>query len=1109
MTQCCHARFAFPLIYLLLPCPYLNAQISSGTTYLHQPTIHADVVAFSAAGDLWTASSSGGAAKRLTSDHGTEGDPHFSPDGRWIAFTGRRDGSPEAYVIPASGGESRRLTYDPYGVAVTGWSSDGREVLFKSARENDEPTFRLYSVSVRGGAPQLLPLPPISAAAANQNGREIAYVAPSYNRLWFGYRGGQAGDVWIADTSARTFRNVTSSRFVETSPAWANGDLFFSSEAQGMANLFRLSRSTGQAVAITRYTDHPVRAITSDGHRLVYEHGTSIEIFDPRAGQVSRPSFTFPGLVVPDERVVNGANLLREIHLSPANDRLVVAARGQLALVPLHGRASVLEATVAARAETPAWSPDGKAIAFVSDRSSDEEIWLQSADGSGVARQLTRNGSGPLASLVWSPDGRWIAAGDHELRVLLVDAQSGATRVVDQGTNPETGSYSSVNDSYRFSPDGRWLAYAKLESNDRHSVYLYHIDQKTRTRVTPREVNSFSPVFDPAGRYLFFLADREYFGRRDLLTLVPQYTRPKTRVSFVTLREYETDPTMRSGPQSSPALTRVANEVRIDTANIQRRIVDVPLPTADYDRIDATMNHVLFTSGGSLMGYRLGAVSPSVLGPAGPYEVARDGRHVLLTTGVTSRVFDAEAATPDSGAQLRLDSLTLRIKTRAEWQQILLDAGRAMHRYFYDPAMRGLEWPQIVRKYEEQLPAVTNREDLNLVISDLMSELRTSHAKVEGGDLGVSPTSVPIGSLGVDFVEVPNANGPRIRRLLEGDPFDPRLRSPLLSPGLGVHAGDFIVAVDGVSLHEGADINAYLLGKADSLVRLTVSGTADGTNARDVSVRLLADESRLRVAAGAAKRRDFVEKATGGRLTYVHLPTMGPEALEQYGKRYFANRDRAGIIFDVRNNGGGSVGESILLQLANPPEIFHKPRYGKSWTRQGWGFAGALAVMCDGSSGSNAEEFCYGFKHYRLGPVIGSRTEGGVIGGCCGHPLVDGGVLMIPNYLGWVVKNGNALRIIEGDGVLPDVDIAFDPVAYLGGRDVVLEAAVHRMLSQLESRSPKRSAPPPPSRQQSQREAPVALRNRMERTSRSMHVRSVFVSNVLHQAKRLIDPLNR
>ncbi|HYN81274.1 MAG TPA: PDZ domain-containing protein [Gemmatimonadaceae bacterium] len=1011
---------------------------------------------------MWIGTATGGDAKRLTTLPGNETDARFSPDGKTVAFTGQADGSPEVYLMSVDGGVARRLTFDPYGVAVQGWTADGSRVLYRSARENDEPTFRLYAVDTSGGAPEGLPLPPISLASAAPDKRRIAYVPPTYNRLTFGYRGGQAGDIWIADTNRHTFRKLTRFSGVDTSPCWSQSGLYFISERNGAANLFELNVSTGVARALTKFTDHPVTSLGCDEGFVIFAQAGAVHILDTRTSVVARPAFHLRDWTVSARRVVPVNSGVRSFDVSPNLDKILVSTRGQLVSADINGKSfGVIHSVPGSRAENGVFSPDGKRIAFVSDASGDEEIWIQDAQPGALARQVTNGKAGPLASLVWSPDGKWLAGGDHELRVLLIDVGSGTATVVDQAVNPESGSYSSVNSSYRFSPDSRFLAYAKWDTNDRQSIYLFDVVTRSRTRITPRGVNSFSPVFDPGGDYLYFLADREYNGRRDPNTVLPFYA-STTRVSLLTLRRDTRFPrkatTNRAG-SASPRMTIV------DLDGIATRAVDLPLPTGDYDRIDAVYGTILLGGQSGLSAFNLAEQKLTPLNIAGDYRVATDGRHVLVRTAPgTFTLIDPTKEKRDSAViAVSFDSATIVVDQKAEWRQIIEDAGRAIRRYFYDPSMRGLDWGGVVRKYVAQVPALSTREDVTRVLQDLLAELRTSHARVQGGDITPPPVGKPMGFLGGDFRAVPGVGAFKIVRLLSGDPFDPRQRSPLLAPGLGVHPGSYIVGIDGERPRPNADLNQYLVGKGNSEVKLLINSAPTDVGAQEIVVKALGDESKLRHAAWTETRRKFVEKRSGGRITYVHLPTMMREGLEQIGKYYYSSRDASGIIFDVRNNGGGSIAESFLLQLANPPRIFHKPRYGESWTRQSWGFGGLKSLLCDGSSGSNAEEFCYGFKDYKLGPVVGSATEGGVIGGCCGHTLVDGGSIMIPNYLGWALENGRPLAIIEGQGVLPNIHVDFDPVAYLAGRDAQLERAVTDMLSRLRTSPPPVLRPPQPS----------------------------------------------
>ena len=1024
--------------------------------YLHKPSIHRNLVVFTAGGDLWLGQTSGGHARRLTRESGDETDARFSPDGRHIAFTGMSDGTPEVYVIADTGGIPVRLTYDPFGATVLGWKPDGSAILFQSARENDEPFFRLYSVPTTGGSPTKLPIPAIGTAAMNRDGKRVAYTLPSYNRLWFGYRGGQASDVWLTDLTARTFKRLTNDHAVDTSPIWVQDNLYYLSQRDGYANLYQLKRDG--RVAVRHASLYPVRSLDTDGLQIVYELGTGIEVYDPVRGVATRPTFTLDGWEPPTGRNLLAGPWVHPGYLAPDTARIVADARGQIVLTSIrNGISRVIEARPGTRAQMPVWSPDGSEIAFVSDASGDDEIWVLRADGSGQLRQLTHFGVGPLGRPAWSPDGKWIVTADHQLRILLADAINGEHFVVAQGVYPETGSYSSINSSYRFSPDGRWLTYSMPGASDRQIVFLYEIARHRATPVTPPDVAAYAPEFDPEGRYLYFLADRQFDAKRDLVSRTFTFG-PRTRVSLVALARATPSPLILESHQNSAISPSRATPVDLD--GITARVVDLPFPTGDYTRLAAINDRVLAVSGGDLLGFDLTTAKFLTLKRGVPdFTLASDGRSVLATTGGTFTLLDVSGDTARVAGVASIDSLMIHVDSRAEWGQIFRESARVMSRFYYDSTLGGRDWRAITAKYATQLPAVADRADLNAVLSSLLSELSTSHARVDGGDLSPQPARGPrMGFLGADFAASPSGAGLRIARLLPGDGIDLQVRSPLLSPGLRVSVGDYLLSIDGSPVGANDDLYKRLLGKADKEVTLVLNSVPSVEGSWTVRVRALSEEGRLRQATWGDNRRAYVDRASDGRFGYVHFPTMLRDALQEFGKFYYSNLDKDAIIFDVRNNGGGSVAALLLLQMANKAALYHKPRYGESWTRQGWGYDGKMALLCNEYSGSNAEEFCYGFRRYQLGPIVGSRTEGGVIGSCCGHPLVDGGSVSVSNFAEWDVAGK---WIIEGEGVVPDVPVFQDPAAVLQGRDPQLERTVQLLRAQLTEKPLSRPAPPP------------------------------------------------
>ncbi|HTE17495.1 MAG TPA: protease, partial [Armatimonadota bacterium] len=589
----------FALLLVTLPAAVRGGVPTS--SFLRRPDIHGDRVVFTSEGDLWLGSVKGGTARRLTTHEGLEGAARFSPDGALLAFTGQYDGGTDIYVMPAEGGSPRRLTYGAGGVTV-GWTPEGKQVLYRSRRASPEGNNRLWSVPVEGGMPRLLPIPRAELASMHRDGRRVAYVPVSGEwQHWKRYQGGQADDIWLADLEAKTFKKLTDYAGVDTAPVWAGDRIYFVSERNDVANLFRMDASGGKVTPVTRYTDFDVRYPASDGERVVFEYGNGIALLDPKGDEVRPLAFTLGSERVharprriPVQQSVNWSNI------GPSGKRLLFEARGQILTVPVEsGDFRMIAPRPGSRSQYPAWSPDGKWIAFVSDRSGEEQVWVAPAAGAGAPRQLTTDHRGPLGALIWSPDSKRIAVGDREMRIMVVDVETGALTQVDQ--SDRGGSYDATNYSYRFSPDSRWLAYHKTEPNDNNVVYLYELATAKKVPVSSPEMNSYGPSFDPTGKYLAFLSDRSFN---------PQGTGPTrffavqktTKVSLLTLAAETPSPFLLTNdeeamPDATPAPPAAADPtaktepaapggerpaaveakpVKVDLEGIAQRIIDVP-----------------------------------------------------------------------------------------------------------------------------------------------------------------------------------------------------------------------------------------------------------------------------------------------------------------------------------------------------------------------------------------------------------------------------------------------------------------------------------------------------------------------------------------------------
>jgi tricorn protease len=1068
--------------------------------FLRMPHLHGDRIVFSSEGDLWVGSIQSRTAERLTTHPGEETAAFFSPDGASLAFTADYDGATEVYVMPVTGGAPRRLTYDGH-VRTVGWSPDGSLVYYRSSNRNPEVGVdRLWRVPAAGGVPELLPISRVSFASLADDGRRLAFVPVSGEwQHWKRYRGGMADDIWLTDLDTHTYRKLTDFPGVDTSPVWVGDQLYFVSERDGMANLYRYDPASGQVTPATRFTDYDVRYPSSDGRRVVFEHGAGLSLFDPKTSQTEELRFNMNSdriharpHRVPAERSLNS------VALGPTGRRVLFETRGQLVSVPADsGDTRLIAPDPQSRAQLPAWSPDGKSVAFVSDRSGEEQIWIAPSSGPGEPRQLTRDRQGPLCKIVWSPDGRRLAVSDREARILLVDVATGETTVADQ--SDRAGSYDYINTSYRFSPDGKWLTFWRVEPTWNQVVYLYNIAQKTKVAVSNPETTSGSPCFDPDGKYLYFLTDRTFNPLYGWANRYYTYDR-LTNVSLVPLAADTPSPfLLKAVDEGTPVESKDATAdstkkkedknrkadrdkplpvVKVDTDGIEARVESVPVPADRYVKLEAIEGRLLLmtyedfppegwtppdAATNQLRFFDLQKKTVTVLKDRlTDFEVSADRRKLLLRSRKEFTVVDATAKEVEKDAvKVPLSGVMVSVEPEAEWRQMFHEAWRIGRDFFYDPNMHGVDWEAVRRKYELLVPGMADRSDLNRIIGEMIGELNAGHAYIGGGDLPGAPR-VPMGYLGADFAPAPAGDGApaafRVTKIYPGDGFDFSARSPLLTAGVNVKVGDYILAVNGRPVRGDADLQEFLAGTAGQITALTVNNRPSLDKAREVRIRPLAGEDQTRYYDWVEGRRAYLRAHGGENLAYIHIPDMVTGGLREFAKHYYASLDKDGLIFDVRNNGGGSISSLLLLQMSQKPYRWFKPRYGASWTRQDWGYLGPSVALVNEFSGSNAEEFCDGFQALKLGPVIGVRSWGGEVGSGGGYPLLDGGKIFIPNYGEWAP---DGRWIVEGKGVDPDQTVENSPDAVAGGSDPQLDAAIAYLKDKL-SREPLRRPEPPP-----------------------------------------------
>ena len=1065
----------------------IPATSSAPTKLLRFPDVHGDRVVFSYAGDLWTASTSGGLAERLTAHPGLELFGKFSPDGRWIAFTGQYDGDEQVYVIPSSGGEPRQLTFYPahgpltprwgYDNQVYGWSPDGTKILFRSLRDADggRTETALYTVELTGGLAEKLPMPTSGAGDFSPDGKRLVY-SPLFRdfRTWKRYEGGWAQDLYLFDLTSHAVEPVAHSVRTERDPMWLGDAIYFVSDRDGVLNLYRFDLGRKSVEQMTHEAVWDVRWASSDNRaQIVYEIDGELALFDATSRASRRLSIS-----VPDDGVnrrpsrISAARQIEDFELSPKGERALFVARGDVFTAPIEkGPTRNLTASSRAHDKHARWSPDGRRIAFVSDRTGEDQVYLIDQDGSHPAEPLTDRFAAMLYAPAWSPDGKRLALSDKDGKVWVVSLDDKkAAEIADDRFGP-------VSD-YTWSPGGSHLAYSLAEANGTRSLWIWTVAENRARQVTGEMFNEYQPAWDPQGKYLYFLSEREfapqisdlewnYAGnrrtgvfalalRRDVGHPFPAESdeiKLDDPIKADTGRKTEGDTTStRKSPATSES--KPAEPLRIDWEGLASRVVRVPIDADNLDGLVATADALLFaTSGAPFYGrdsyektklriFDLKKRETSVLADdIQGYVLSRDGSKVLVRQGASFSLMDATPKSVDRKSVSTSGLVVDRVPSE-EWAEIFDEVWRRYRDFFYVRNMHGYDWKAIGDRYRRWLPHVGHRSDLNYVLGEMVAELNIGHAYIEGGDFSI-PERPKVGLPGARFELDRTAGRYRISRIMEGNNEEARYRAPLTEVGVNVSVGDFVLAIDGVDLKATDDPYRLLRYKTDP-VTLTVNSRPVADGARQVTYRPITDESDLLYYGWVAASRARVDQATGGRVGYLHLPDMGAAGAYEFVKWFYPQIRKEGLVVDVRSNGGGNISQWIIERLDSK---LLGTRFGYTGDQPATYpytvFYGHLACLLNETSASDGDIFPYRFRKAGLGPLIGKRSWGGVVGISGTGPLLDGGTVFVPQQ---GTNDVDGSWVIEGHGVDPDIEVANDPASVIAGQDPQLERAIAEVL---------------------------------------------------------------
>ena len=1029
-----------------------QAALSRETRLLRYPDINGEKIVFCYGGDLFIASTAGGSARRLTSLAGEELLPKFSPDGREIAFTGECEGNKDVYVMPVSGGAPRRLTFHPADEWVVDWSPDGKSVVFRSnAASFSEPVNRLLRVPAAGGLVRAMELPEADLACFNEAGDKAAFSPTRSDELVRGYRGGAAPEIWTYDLARGASERIVADGFVNNHPLWIGDRVYYVSDKgeEGRANLWVFDLGTRRVRQLTFFKEWPVRWPSRGGGRIVFENEGRIVLFDVRTEALRPVPIEVPGAEDPAktetvgvEKYVSGAPAL-----SPDGRKVILSARGDLFLIDSERKTTVnLTRTPGANERYPQWNPAGGSYAYVSDAAGEDQIYVCREGDGREPEQVSRLGAGRIGPLSWSPDGRRIGFADRRAVYRILDLETGATKQV--FINAYQGSVPFV--SAAWSPDGRWLAYALGGPNWLSSIWLYSLDRDRSFRVTDGSAHASDPQFDLEGRCLYWAAygkvnveDSFWDGEHHMVD-------PSTLVA-ATLRREDPSPFAPGAANAALVSGRTGPQpIEIDVEGLGERIMALPVEDSTYDALRAVEGGLVYRSSPASGGSRfklfdMASKKETTLSESAFYLVpaARAAKAVYRADegiGILDLRAEPQGA---AGAGLDLSGLRMDLDRRLEWAQIFAESWRIVRDFFYDDKMRGLDWTAVRRKYESLLPYVASRRDLNRLLEEMFAELGHSHLEISGGDLPVSPRRGH-GLLGVDLESDPATHLYRIARIFRGRNWEPDLISPLTLPGMNVKPGDYLLAIDGAPLREGVNPDSCLLDKAGRDVVVTVNSLPSLDGARRLTVRPAAWSENgadpLRYADWVARNREAVDKASGGRIGYLHLPDTYIPGVAAFFRQAPALLHKEGLILDVRWNGGG-YSPVWMIERLNRRVIFRSalPHGKASISEPDPVFAGLKACLINEGAESSGETFAAIFRQWDVGPIIGRRTAGR-LASTGGMRLVDGGVLVYP---------AEGKGVIENEGVSPDIEVENRPEETIRGVDRQLERAVAELMKRL------------------------------------------------------------
>jgi tricorn protease len=1068
-------RFLFPVIVILLciaVCTGSKAIDVKDTRLVYNPAISKDHIAFIYANDLWVADIDGTNIRRLTADgtvrtYGgtTSSLPVFSPDGKIIAFSACRNGNIDVYIIPTEGGQSKRLTWHPDDDNVEGFTPDGQSVLFSSPRYTfNYRTYQFFTVPLKGGFETQLPLPSAFRGDYSPDGSKIAYnpLSEAFNE-WKGYRGGTVSVIWIYDFLDKTMIKIPQpkERCNDVSPVWTENKIYFRSDRNGEFNIFSFDTEKKDIRKLTAYNDYPVLCFSVSNGKIIYEQAGYLHILDIESNKDNKLTLGIAA-DLPELRERYTKFYVNYYDISPTGARAVFEVRGDIVTVPAKkGDARNITNTPGVNERSPAWSPDGKSIAYFSDESGEYELHVKAQYGNGETQEFKLSGSGFYDIPSWSPDGKKIVYIDNSFSLYLFDVKTGEAKKITSANTYED------NLSFSWSPDSRWIAYTHNTDVYMQKICVYSLEKDKYYDITDGMTEASSPVFDESGKYLYFFNStdagpvKHWFelSNRALKTTNFLYMAilPSDLSSPFAKESDEEKGIQKDDKNKEKENTQKTTATSIDFEGLDNRIISFPIASGMYDSLQTGKEGMIYYmkydspdrwEDGSLYCYNLKERKAELItANIASYVISQNNEKILYAMKNSYYIIPAKGKSSDQG-KLNID-IDIKVVPEKEWKQIYEEAWRINRDYFYDPNMHGVNWKDVKEKYSLFLPHLATRTDLNRVLQWMGSEVRVGHHRVFGGDIPDIIVKTPVGLLGADYVI---ENGLyRFKKIYGGLNWDPDLRSPLTEPGVNVKTGEYLLAVNGKKLT--SDINIYSLfeNTPKRLVEIIVGTDPSGKDSRTVTVVPIGNEKALRNRDWIEGNIKKVDKATGGRVAYVYVPDTSIQGYNYFRRYFFPQANKEAIIIDERYNGGGLYADYYIDLLKRKEVCYFATRYGKDLRVPNALIEGPKVMLINEHSASGGDLLPWTFRKFKLGKLIGKRTWGGLVG-ILGFPrLIDGGYMTAPNFAAWDKDKW----IAENEGVPPDIEVEQNPADVMTGHDPQLEKAIEVIMKDLIKNPPE------------------------------------------------------